>query len=165
MSGGTTLSSDVLVIGGGMAGAWAALGAARAGAQVTLVVKGCCGTSGIAASAGPGHWWVPPEARDEVVRQRAVVGAGLAEPACMHRILDVGGLRTLWHRSEPARRSGCRATRSGRRGRGPGQRPAGRLSPRFRLGRVARRPPLPEPALAHGRSLRAWKRRMKSLVN
>jgi len=88
MSGATTLSTDVLVIGGGMAGAWAALGAARAGAQVTLVEKGCCGTSGIAASAGPGHWWVPPEARDEVVRQRALVGAGLAEPAWMHGILD-----------------------------------------------------------------------------
>jgi len=85
---GTALEADVLVIGGGMAGAWAALGAARAGAQVTLVEKGYCGTSGIAASAGPGHWWVPPQARDEVVRQRAIVGEGLAEPAWMHRILD-----------------------------------------------------------------------------
>ncbi len=80
--------ADVLVIGGGMAGAWAALGAARESAQVTLVDKGYCGTSGVTASAGPGHWWVPPEARDEVVRQRAVVGQGLNEPAWMHRILD-----------------------------------------------------------------------------
>lgn len=88
MSAPIPLQADVLVIGGGMAGAWAALGAARAGAQVTLVDKGYCGTSGIAASAGPGHWWVAPEKRDEAVRQRALVGAGLAEPAWMHRILD-----------------------------------------------------------------------------
>jgi len=81
-------STDVLVIGGGMAGAWAALGAARAGAQVTLVEKGYCGTSGVAAAAGPGHWWVPPQARAAAVRQRALAGAGLADPAWMHRILD-----------------------------------------------------------------------------
>lgn len=80
--------TDVLVIGGGMAGAWAAISAAREGAQVTLVEKGYCGTSGIAASAGPGHWWVPPERRDEAVRQRLAAGEGLAEASWMHRILD-----------------------------------------------------------------------------
>jgi succinate dehydrogenase/fumarate reductase flavoprotein subunit len=86
------LETDVLVIGGGMAGAWAALGAARAGARVVLVDKGYCGTSGVTASAGPGHWWVPPAARSEAVRQRAIVGDGLAEPRWMQRILD-----TTWH--------------------------------------------------------------------
>jgi L-aspartate oxidase len=83
-----TFDTDVLVIGGGMAGAWAALGAARAGAQVVLVDKGCCGTSGVTAAAGPGHWWVPPAQREETVRQRALAGAGLADPRWMHRILD-----------------------------------------------------------------------------
>jgi L-aspartate oxidase len=48
--------ADVLVIGGGLSGAWSAIGAARAGAQVILVDKGYVGTSGVAAAAGPGHW-------------------------------------------------------------------------------------------------------------
>lgn len=89
MSVAEDLQADVLVIGGGMAGAWAALGAARAGAQVLLVDKGHCGTSGITASAGPGHWWVPPAQRDEAVRQRALAAQGLAEPRWMLRILDL----------------------------------------------------------------------------
>ncbi|MDU1671487.1 MAG: FAD-dependent oxidoreductase, partial [Bradyrhizobium sp.] len=41
------LTADVLVIGGGMAGAWAAVSAARSGARVILVDKGYCGTSGV----------------------------------------------------------------------------------------------------------------------
>jgi succinate dehydrogenase/fumarate reductase flavoprotein subunit len=38
--------ADVLVIGGGPAGAWAAVAAAHAGARVVLVDKGYLGTSG-----------------------------------------------------------------------------------------------------------------------
>ncbi|KAF1042969.1 FAD-dependent oxidoreductase [Xylophilus sp.] len=83
-----TLQADVLVIGGGMAGAWAALGAARAGAQVVLVEKGYCGTSGVTASAGPGHWWVPPQAREQAIAQRLAAGEGLAEARWMERVLD-----------------------------------------------------------------------------
>ena len=83
-----SLAADVLVIGGGMAGAWAASAAARAGARVILVEKGYCGTSGVTAAAGPGHWWVPPEGRDAVVKQRVAAGAGLGEADWMHRILD-----------------------------------------------------------------------------
>jgi choline dehydrogenase-like flavoprotein len=85
----TRSDTDVLIIGGGMAGAWAALGAARAGAQVTLVDKGCVGTSGVTAAAGPGHWWVAPEHREEAVRQRAIAGEGLAEPYCRADVLSV----------------------------------------------------------------------------
>lgn len=87
---GSVLSfdTDVLVIGGGMAGAWAALGAARAGAQVVLVDKGFCGTSGVTATAGPGHWWVPPEQRQAAVAHRAQAGLGLADTGWMLRILD-----------------------------------------------------------------------------
>lgn len=52
MSGGSFhLTADVLVIGGGMAGAWAAIGARRAGASVVLVEKGWLGTSGVTAMA------------------------------------------------------------------------------------------------------------------
>ncbi|WP_245448909.1 FAD-dependent oxidoreductase [Phyllobacterium sophorae] len=53
------LTADVLIIGGGLAGTWAAAAARRTGASVILVDKGYCGTSGVTATAGPGHWWVP----------------------------------------------------------------------------------------------------------
>lgn len=71
-----------------MAGAWAAISAARAGSRVVLVDKGYCGTSGVTATAGPGHWWVPPEGRAVAVAQRESAGLGLADPRWMHRILD-----------------------------------------------------------------------------
>ncbi|WP_315799075.1 FAD-binding protein [Bradyrhizobium sp. SZCCHNRI3043] len=82
-----SLTADVLVIGGGMAGAWAAVSAARAGARVILVDKGYCGTSGVTAAAGPGHWWVPPQAREQAVSQRVIAGLGLGEAAWMHGII------------------------------------------------------------------------------
>jgi len=44
--------ADVLVIGGGPAGTWAAIAAATSGAKVVLVDKGCCGISGATAAAG-----------------------------------------------------------------------------------------------------------------
>ncbi|UFN47702.1 FAD-binding protein [Roseomonas sp. OT10] len=87
---GLSLSADVLVIGGGMAGAWTAAAAAREGASVILVDKGYCGTSGVTATAGPGHWWVPPdppEARETAIRNRAAAGLGLADPAWMERVV------------------------------------------------------------------------------
>lgn len=82
------LHTDVLVIGGGMAGAWAASAAARAGAAVCLVDKGYCGTSGVTATAGPGHWWVPPEGRAAAIEARLQGALGLAEGEWMARILD-----------------------------------------------------------------------------
>jgi succinate dehydrogenase/fumarate reductase flavoprotein subunit len=84
------LASDVLVIGGGMAGAWAAAAAARAGASVILADKGYCGTSGVTATAGPGHWWVPPdppEARPAAIEARASAGLGLCDPDWMARVI------------------------------------------------------------------------------
>jgi L-aspartate oxidase len=85
-----SLSTDVLVVGGGMAGAWAAAAAAKTGAAVILVDKGYCGTSGVTAAAGPGHWWVPPDekARESAVANRIAAGLGLGEAVWMHRILD-----------------------------------------------------------------------------
>ncbi|MBP1611318.1 MAG: FAD-dependent oxidoreductase, partial [Acidobacteria bacterium] len=49
------IETDVLVIGGGIAGCWAAISAARKGVRVALVEKGDTIRSG---SGGPGcdHW-------------------------------------------------------------------------------------------------------------
>ncbi len=85
-----SLTADALIVGGGMAGGWAAIAAARAGASVILVDKGRFGTSGVTATAGPGHWWVPPDAeeRERAVRERSLRGFGLADPAWMLRVID-----------------------------------------------------------------------------
>jgi FAD binding domain len=69
-----TLAVDVLVIGGGIAGTWAATAAARMGARVILAEKGWRGTSGVAA--GPGHWWVPPDPQRRVQAYRATARRG-----------------------------------------------------------------------------------------
>ena len=84
----TALHADVLVLGGGLAATWAASAAAQAGAQVVLADKGFCGTSGVTATAGPGHWWVPPEGRDAAIREREALAEGLAERRWMARVLD-----------------------------------------------------------------------------
>lgn len=83
--------SDVLIIGGGMAAAWAAIAAAEAGAHVTVVDKGVMGTSGVTATGGPGHWWVPPDPalRGEAIARQHAKAAGLGDPAWMERILDL----------------------------------------------------------------------------
>jgi succinate dehydrogenase/fumarate reductase flavoprotein subunit len=84
------LDADVLIIGGGLAGTWAAFAAARAGARVVLADKGYCGTSGVTATAGPGHWWVPPqpELRAAAIEKRLASAHGLADGRWMARILD-----------------------------------------------------------------------------
>ena len=84
------LESDVLVIGGGMAAAWAAISAAGEGASVVLVDKGFVGSSGVTATAGPGHWWVPPGRglREAAIEKRYQSSYGLADRAWMERIID-----------------------------------------------------------------------------
>lgn len=81
---------DVLVLGGGPAGTWAALGAASSGARVTLVDKGYCGTSGSTAAAGNNLWLLPPDgpARTEAVAAREVAGGHLTDRWWMSRALD-----------------------------------------------------------------------------
>lgn len=81
------LQTDVLVIGGGPAGTWAALSARRAGARVVLVDKGYCGTSGVGAAATIGHWWVAPDARDAAMEAKNQDGRDLGEQRWMARIL------------------------------------------------------------------------------
>lgn len=88
------LQTDVLVIGGGLAGTWAAVAAAREGCRVILVDKGYCGTSGVTATAGPGHWWVPPQpqARAAAIDKRLSTAYGLADGRWMARALE-----TTWN--------------------------------------------------------------------
>ncbi|MCP6759746.1 MAG: FAD-binding protein [Fischerella sp. CENA71] len=84
------LLCDVLVIGGGPAGTWAAWSAASAGSKVILVDKGYCGTSGCAAASGNGVWYVPPEpeAREEAMASREALGGFLSSRDWMQRVLD-----------------------------------------------------------------------------
>jgi len=84
------LQADVLVVGGGMAAAWAAIGAARSGASVLMIDKGYVGTSGVTATAGPGHWFVPQDAekRAAAIAQREAIAFGLADRGWMARILE-----------------------------------------------------------------------------
>jgi succinate dehydrogenase/fumarate reductase flavoprotein subunit len=85
-----TLVADVLVLGGGPAGTWAAWTAASNGAQVVLADKGYCGTSGATAPSGTGVWYVPPdeEQREAARASREGLGGHLAERTWMDRVLD-----------------------------------------------------------------------------
>jgi succinate dehydrogenase/fumarate reductase flavoprotein subunit len=84
------LQADVLVIGGGPAGTWAAWSAASSGARVVLVDKGYCGTSGCAAASGNGVWYVrpDPEAREAAMASREALGGFLSNRDWMQRVLD-----------------------------------------------------------------------------
>jgi succinate dehydrogenase/fumarate reductase flavoprotein subunit len=88
--GGVSAVADVLVIGGGPAGCWAAITAAANGASVVLADKGYCGTSGATASAGTGVWYVEPDpdAREEAIQSREAMGGWLVDRRWMHRVLD-----------------------------------------------------------------------------
>lgn len=85
------IDADVLVIGGGMAAGWAAISAAKAGVSVVLADKGFMGASGVTATAGPNHWWVPPDEklRETAIRRRLETAFGLANPAWMERAIDI----------------------------------------------------------------------------
>jgi succinate dehydrogenase/fumarate reductase flavoprotein subunit len=87
---GVSARADVLVIGGGPAGCWAAITAAASGASVVLVDKGYCGTSGATASAGTGVWYVEPDAdaREAAIQSREAMGGWLVDRHWMHRVLD-----------------------------------------------------------------------------
>jgi succinate dehydrogenase/fumarate reductase flavoprotein subunit len=84
------IDTDVLVIGGGPAGTWAACSAAEEGRQVVLADKGFCGSSGATAAAGTTVWYVDPDPaiRKRSMQQREAMGGYLADPAWMKRVLD-----------------------------------------------------------------------------
>jgi succinate dehydrogenase/fumarate reductase flavoprotein subunit len=87
---GLTLATDVLVIGGGLSGVWAAWGAAKQGATVTLVDKGYCGTSGALAPSGNSLWYIKPdpELREQAMASREALGGFLSDRTWMERVLD-----------------------------------------------------------------------------
>jgi succinate dehydrogenase/fumarate reductase flavoprotein subunit len=89
-SAGFSRDADVIVIGGGPSGTWAACSAAAKGAKVMLVDKGCCGTSGATASAGTGVWYVPPDPakRLAAMESREKLGGYLQDRGWMTRVLD-----------------------------------------------------------------------------
>jgi succinate dehydrogenase/fumarate reductase flavoprotein subunit len=86
------LAADVLVIGGGPAGAWAALAAADAGASVVIAEKGYLGTSGpFGVGAGTGIYYIMPddqEQRATIVDARQPIAYGLSDPAWGYRVFD-----------------------------------------------------------------------------
>jgi succinate dehydrogenase/fumarate reductase flavoprotein subunit len=83
------LCADVLVLGGGPAGAWAALAAAEAGLKVVLADKGYLGTSGATAPSNTGTWCIPPgENRAAAVEKKRARSGGLADPRWMLRCVD-----------------------------------------------------------------------------
>lgn len=84
------LNADVLVIGGGPAGAWSAWSAASQGAKVVLADKGYLGSSGATAPGGTNLLYLPPDPvmREEAVKQRMKAGGYLSEEAWIHRVLD-----------------------------------------------------------------------------
>ncbi|GFN33490.1 FAD-binding protein [Paenibacillus xylaniclasticus] len=83
-------TADVLVLGGGPAGAWAAWSAAKQGAKVIVADKGYLGTSGATAPGGTTLLVVPPVAklRDEAAQSRLKAGGYLPEIRWIHRVLD-----------------------------------------------------------------------------
>lgn len=93
---GLVLEADVLVLGGGPAGTWSAIAATEAGARTVLADKGYCGASGVAATAGVGHWLVPPEAaaRDEEITPRERQGGYLTDRGWTNAVLDEAWVRT-----------------------------------------------------------------------
>ncbi len=89
-SEGVAITTDVLVLGGGPAGAWAAITAAEAGARVTLADKGRVGTSGATAAANTAVIDVAPGSalRRQVIERRLERGLGLAQADWIERMVD-----------------------------------------------------------------------------
>ena len=84
------LDADVLVLGGGPAGTWAAIAAAAGDARTILVDKGFCGTSGATAASGTSLWYVAPDPAKRATAKAAREGLGgyLADHGWMDRVLD-----------------------------------------------------------------------------
>lgn len=84
------MECDVLIIGGGLAGAWAAVASASSGASVVIAEKGYCGASGVAATGGVGHWWIPPDkkAREVAVEKQSARALGLGDATWMQHVLE-----------------------------------------------------------------------------
>jgi succinate dehydrogenase/fumarate reductase flavoprotein subunit len=87
----TEITTDVLVIGGSLSGAWAALSAQEAGASVTIVDKAWIGTAGVVAAAtGGGYFLLPddPDQRARTIRIRHDQAEGLDDLAFCERVYE-----------------------------------------------------------------------------
>ncbi len=106
------IETDVLVIGGGGAGAYAAYEVSKSGQTVTLVVKGFFGKSGstplaLGAIAAVGPWHHPEDSQDLHFRDTVVAGAFLNEQSLVRRmveeapkrIMELESLGAFWERS------------------------------------------------------------------
>ncbi|WP_067652753.1 FAD-dependent oxidoreductase [Nocardia harenae] len=81
--------TDVLVLGGGPAGLWSAIAAARAGARVVLADKARCGAAGPTAAGSTALWAAPPgSGRADAVGAALAHGAGLGDAALVHAVLE-----------------------------------------------------------------------------
>jgi succinate dehydrogenase/fumarate reductase flavoprotein subunit len=86
------LVADVLVIGGGPAGVWAALAAVEDGCSVVVAEKGYLGTSGpFGIGANTGIYYIMPDdqqQRDAIVMARQPIAFGLSDPAWGYKVFD-----------------------------------------------------------------------------
>src|SRR5882757_2649145 len=89
-TGSVEFDADVLVLGGGPAGTWAAVSAAEHGERVVLADKGFCGTSGATAAAGTGVWYIDPDPtlREAAMANREKMGGYLQDRRWMARVLE-----------------------------------------------------------------------------
>ena len=67
----SVVETDVLVLGGGIAGCWAAISAARRGVSVAMVEKGATITSG-GGGAGCDHWINTPHPDSPITAEEVV---------------------------------------------------------------------------------------------
>lgn len=97
MSGNdVNIEADVLVIGGGPAGTWAAYTAASMGVKVILADKGYCGSSGATAPSGTNLWNIHSESKK---REKEIIsylerGNSLAERSWLERLINETELGT-----------------------------------------------------------------------
>ncbi|MFI8972613.1 FAD-binding protein [Nocardia asteroides] len=83
------IETDVLILGGGPAGLWAAVSAAAAGARVVLVDKNRCGSSGSTVYGSTALWDLAPgRDRADAVDTTLARGGGLGDAAWLHRVAD-----------------------------------------------------------------------------
>ncbi len=91
------LRTDVLVIGGGIAGAAAALHAADAGAQVLVLAKDEFDVTNTAwAQGGIAAVQLPEDSLEAHVADTLRVGAGIADPLVVERFVRAAGDAVAW---------------------------------------------------------------------
>ena len=86
----TVRVADVLVLGGGPAGVWAALTAAEQGAKVVLAEKGLVGTGGATAAGNTTTVHAAPNSpeREAAVKRRLALAHELADRKWIERVVD-----------------------------------------------------------------------------